>query len=260
MDASFCLSQTAAAFGCISPSTRIEENALNPVKPTVDTISQVLMYCLDKEPEMAFICLDSGKSKRRDIYPDYKAFRERPPEWHAAYEWFLKDLRDNFSDVVQVVACPGWEADDVMASIARMATESGKRAVLCSGDKDMRQCLRKGSVNMQIRNKDEFGRPDWGFLTAEAAEISWGGLRVDQFVDYQILMGDDVDNIPGCPGVGEKTAVSLLKEYDNIENMKKADIPGKVGKNLKEYFATLEETVRFLVTLNDRVDFKNVEL
>ena len=103
------------------------------------------------------------------------------------------------------------------------------------------------------------GRPDWGFMTADMARNSWGGLEVSQFIDYQILLGDDCDNIPGCDGIGEKKAVRLLKQYGSIENMKKTEIPGAEGKKLKEFWK-IEPMVRQLITLNDKVDFQNVKL
>lgn len=235
---------------------------LNPVIPTVDSVMSTITWCLEKEPEMAFAVLDSGTSERRKIYPEYKAFRERPPEYHAAYAGVLEDLKHNFADLVQTVCAAGHEADDTMASIAKLAVDSGKKCILATGDKDLRQVLRHGQVNMQIRTKDEMGRPDWGFFTAEMAENSWGGLKVEQFIDYQILLGDDCDNIPGCKGIGEKKAVSLLKKYGSIAKMKEVvdEIPGADGKNLKAYFADLEPTVRKLVTLRDDVDFQNVFL
>ena len=228
----------------------------------MDSTISAITWSLERGPEMAFICLDSGRLDRRDIYPEYKAFRDRAPEYHACYADTLKDLRDNFSDTVQVVAAPGHEADDVMATIARMAVESGKKCILMTGDNDLRQSLRKGSVNMQIRTKDEMGRPDWGHFTEDLAVNSWGGLRRDQFIDYQILLGDDCDNIPGCDGIGEKKAVRLLKQYDSIAKMKEVvdDIPGADGKKLKAFFMDQEPIVRQLITLRTDVDFKNVEL
>lgn len=259
LDISHILSVFFESFSRNYGTRVVDENALNPVVPTVDSVISTITWCLDKEPEMAFAVLDSGNSERRKIYPEYKAFRERCPEYHAAYDGLLRDLRDNFADVIHVVAADGWEADDVMATIARMARENGKKCVIASSDKDLRQCLRKGEVNMQIRTKDGMGKPTWGFFTAEMAEASWGGLKVEQFIDYQILLGDDCDNVPGCKGVGEVKAVNFLKKFGSIEAMKTAEILGADGKSLKEFWP-LEPTVRKLITLNDQVDFQNVDL
>jgi DNA polymerase-1 len=261
LDYSHCVSLFYNSYARDGGPRTIEENVLNPIRPTIDSVISTITWCLEKEPEMAFIALDSGNSERRKIYTEYKAFRERAPEYHACYADTLSDLKDNFGDVLQVVAADGWEADDVMASIARLAVEHGKKCIICSSDKDLRQCLRAGSVNMQIRTKDGLGRPDWGFFTADMAEASWGGLKVEQFIDYQILLGDDCDNIPGCDGIGEKTAVRLLKQYGSIAKMKEQtdEIPGKIGKALKEFWE-IEPVVRKLVTLKTDVDFQNVEL
>lgn len=259
MDFSIVLSMFYSSYSYDRGSRSQVENVLNPVAPTIDSLVSSLTWVLDKEPEQAFVVLDSGNSVRKQIYEPYKAFRSRPPEYHAAYEGALKDLRDNFLDAVRVVCADGWEADDVMATIAKQAVASGKKCVLMSWDKDVKQCLRRGHVNMQVRSKDGDGLPTWGFLTADEAEISCGGIRVDQFVDYQILLGDDVDNVPGASGIGEVTAVKLLKKYESIENMKKEEIPGKNGQALKEFW-NQEPIIRQLITLNDSVDFKDVLL
>ncbi len=248
-DLSYLASLFWASFSYTQGSRVVQDNVLNPVVPTVDSVISTLTWCLEKEPEMAFVVLDSGNSKRKEIYPEYKAFRERAPEYHAAYDGILRDLRDNFCDVVQVVAADGWEADDVMASIAAEAVKQGKKCILLSGDKDFRQCLKSGSVNMQVRGRDGLGKPEWKFFTAADAEVSWGGLKVEQFIDYQILLGDDVDNVPGAPGIGEVTAVKLLKRYGSIEKMKESDIPGKTGEILKSFWK-VEPTIRQLITLN----------
>jgi len=262
IDISYVASLFFSSYSYKGGERSVEENVLNPVTPSVDSVISTIMWCLEKEPEMAFAVLDSGESERRKIFPEYKAFRERPPEYHATYAGILEDLKNNFADLVQVVCAAGHEADDTMASIAKMAVASGKKCILATGDKDLRQCLRAGQVNMQIRTKDEMGRPDWGFFTADMAEASWGGLKVEQFIDYQILLGDDCDNIPGCKGIGEKKAVSLLKKYGSIAKMKEVvdGIPGADGKNLKAFFTEMEPTVRQLVTLRDDVDFQNVFL
>ena len=260
-DLSWLASLFFSSFSYTSGSKQQPENVLNPVVPTVDSVISSITWCLEKEPEMSFIVLDSGNSKRKEIYPEYKAFRERAPEYHASYDGILRDLRDNFSDVLQVVAADGWEADDVMASIANEAVKQVKKCVIMSGDKDLKQVLRSGSVNMQIRKKDGLGRPAWDFFTAKDAETSWGGLKVDQFIDYQILLGDDVDNIPGAPGIGEITAVKLLKRYGSIEKMKESDIPGKTGECLKDFWK-IEPVIRSLITLNSGLFFEmqNVNL
>ena len=260
-DLSIVLSSFYESFSYTRGSKTVEENILNPVVPSVDSAISSITWCLEKEPEMAFIALDSGNSKRKEIFPEYKAFRSRPPEYHAAYDGILRDLRDNFQDVLQVVAADGWESDDVMASIANEAVKQGKKCIMMSSDKDMRQCLKSGHVKLQIRGRDGLGHPDWKDFLAGDAETSWGGLKVEQFIDYQILLGDDVDNIPGAPGIGKVTAVKLLKRYGSIEKMKESDIPGKTGECLKEFWKS-EQMIRQLITLNDKLfyDMINVNL
>lgn len=262
IDYSYIVSRMYHSFSRSPKDQEYEQNCLDPVKPTIDGTVGLLMWGLDQSPEMTFIALDSGNSWRRSIYPEYKAFRERPPEYHACYAGCLEDIKLNFLDVTQTVAADGFEADDVIASVAKMAVDSGKKCIITTGDKDTKQCLRRGSVMMHHPIRDAMGLSDWGYFNADMAEASWGGLKVEQFVDYQILLGDDCDNIPGCKGIGEKKAVSLLKKYGSIAKMKEVvdEIPGADGKNLKAFFLDQEPIVRQLVTLRDDVDFQNVFL
>ena len=143
-----------------------------------------------------------------------------------------------------------------MATIAKEAVQAGKKCGLMTSDKDVRQCLRRGAVTIHRRARDSVGKACWEWLTTEMAEREWG-LNVDQFIDYQILWGDSTDKIPGCEGVGEVKARAFLKQYGSIEEMKKHVIPGKIGENLRNFWAK-EPMVRQLVTLNDAVDYKNV--
>lgn len=223
-------------------------------KKTVDSVMSEITWCLEKEPAMAFLALDSGESVRKNLFPGYKIGRQPPPDgFFACYDAIIRDC---VNLGLNVVAADGWEADDVMATVAQLALKDNKKCVLMTNDKDVRQCLKHGLVTSQRRLRDSLGRPCWGWMTAADAEKDWG-LSVNQFIDYQILWGDSTDKIPGVEGVGEVKARGLLKQYGTIEEMKKHLIPGKVGENLKAFWSK-EPVVRQLVTLNENVDFKNV--
>ena len=229
------------------------------IPKTVDWVVQTVMWVLEHEPDRMFIALDSGDSERRKIYPLYKIGRPSPPpEYFGCYEAILNDLIVNFGDQVEIVSSPGWESDDVMATIAKSAVDLGVKAVIMSNDKDMRQCLRHGHVTIQLRKRCADGMgAEWRFLTAKDAEIDWQCFQ-HQFMDFQVLVGDDqVDRIKGAPGVGPKTASELLIEYTSVENMKKQEIPGSLGKKLKEFWKE-EPTTRSLVTLRDNLDLLDV--
>ncbi|WP_112311091.1 DNA polymerase I [Pseudogemmobacter bohemicus] len=148
----------------------------------------------------------SSKTFRNDIYPDYKANRPPPPE----------DLRPQFPLTREAtrafnVACieqPGFEADDIIATLARLAVEAGGSATIISSDKDLMQLVRPGVDILEPMKNRQIG-PDEVFEKF--------GVGPDRVVDVQALAGDAVDNVPGAPGIGLKTAALLINEYGSLE-------------------------------------------
>jgi len=151
---------------------------------------------------------EEAKAKRSEIYDAYKATRGAPPD----------DLMPQFPLVRQVleamrvpaIGFPGYEADDVIATLAKRARAQGWEVVIVSGDKDLMQLVVDG-----IRCYDSMYEKWYG--PAEVEE-KWG-VPPAQVADLLALTGDKIDNIPGVPGVGEKTAAGLLKEYGTLENV-----------------------------------------
>jgi DNA polymerase I len=151
---------------------------------------------------------EEAKAKRSEIYSEYKATRGAPPE----------DLTPQFPLVrrvlealrVPAIGFPGYEADDVIATLARRARAHGWEVVIVSGDKDLMQLVVNG-----IRCYDSMYEKWYG---PEEVEAKWG-VPPQQVADLLALTGDKIDNIPGVPGVGEKTAAGLLKEYGTLENV-----------------------------------------
>src|SRR5512141_1405099 len=151
---------------------------------------------------------EEAKAKRSEIFKDYKATRGAPPE----------DLTPQFPLVRRVlealripaIGFPGYEADDVIATLARRARAQGWEVVIVSGDKDLMQMVVNG-----IRCYDSMYEKWYG--PAEVEE-KWG-VPPDKVADLLALTGDKIDNIPGVPGVGEKTAAALLKEHGTLENV-----------------------------------------
>jgi DNA polymerase-1 len=236
------------------------DKSVRPTPFAIDGAMNAIMEWAEKKPSMFFVALDSGTSVREDIYPEYKGFREKPPEFWGCYELCLRELKDNFSDEIHVVAAEGWEADDVCATLARDAVGTGHKCLIVANDKDLFQILQDGKIHMLKRANDSLGRPSWGVFTESQAKAKWGGLATSQqMIDFQILTGDKTDTIPGVDGVGDVKAVGLLKKYGSIEVMKTQDIPGKMGENLKEFWP-MEPVVRQLVTLRTDVDVKIVPL
>jgi DNA polymerase-1 len=167
------------------------------------------------KPDYACVAWDMPKTnirKRLEIYPDYKAGRKPAPadfyaqipvlhELLAAFGWPLYELDD-------------YEADDIMATLAKKASEKGIEVCLITSDLDALQAisplvhvyaLKKGLTNIDLFKPESFTEKY--------------GLRVDQFLDLKALMGDSSDNIPGVPGIGQKTAASLLQQYETMDGI-----------------------------------------
>ena len=184
------------------------------------------------------------KTFRNDIYPEYKAHRPPPPE----------DLRPQFPLVKQAsqafnlatIEMPGFEADDIIATYARQARESGMSVTIVSSDKDLMQLVGDGVVMHDPMKQRRIG--------PKQVEEKFG-VGPDRVVDVQALCGDSTDNVPGVPGIGVKTAALLINEYgdldgvlDRAEEIKQT----KRRQNLIDH-ADLARISRQLVTLKDDV-------
>ncbi len=162
----------------------------------------------DKPTHLAVVFDKSEKTFRTDMYPEYKAHRPDLPE----------DLRPQFPlirDAVRAFEIPcleqaGFEADDLIATYARLATEAGATATIVSSDKDLMQLVGNG-VTMYDTMKDKRIGP------AEVMEKF--GVGPDKVIEVQALIGDSSDNVPGVPGIGVKTAAQLIGEYGDLETL-----------------------------------------
>ena len=166
-----------------------------------------------------------GKTFRNDLYPEYKANRPPMPD----------DLRTQIAPIHEIITAMGLpllvidgvEADDVIGTLAKQATEQGIETVISTGDKDMAQL-----VNEHVRLINTMTDVE---LNVEGV-IEKFGVHPDQIIDYLALMGDKVDNIPGVNKCGPKTAVKWLTEHKTLDNvMANADnVKGKIGEYLRD--------------------------
>ena len=160
------------------------------------------------------LAMDSGPAFRHEIYPQYKAQREKMPEDIAASvapaEAFAKALRIPFLRV------PGFEADDVLGSLAALAGRAGLETWIVSPDKDMAQLV--GPAVRLVRPSHAPGEKDEVY-DEERVRAEWGVASPAAMVDYLGMAGDSADNIPGFPGVGPKTARELLARYGSLEGV-----------------------------------------
>ncbi|MDB5912022.1 MAG: polA, partial [Ramlibacter sp.] len=188
-----------------------------------------------------------GGTFRDEIYPEYKATRNPMPP----------DLRTQIEAIHEVVRLLGWkvlnvpgvEADDVIGTLACMGTQHGMQTIISSGDKDLSQLVNENVTVIDTMNDR---RRDVKGVEAEF------GVPPSLMVDYQTLVGDAVDNVPGVDKVGPKTAVKLLLEYGSLDNLvANADkVKGAVGENLRKALDWLPKG-RALLTIRKDCDLKD---
>ncbi len=189
--------------------------------------ARVIDDILDKHrPDALIAVFDSpGKTFRHEQYPAYKANRKPPPPELVEQIPIIQDIvRAHNIPVYQKV---GYEADDILGTLTRLARAAGWNVVLVTGDKDCGQLLQDG-VRIYDSGKG-------AFLDA-AAFIEKKGLPPEKLIDLMGLWGDSSDNIPGVPGIGEKIGVQLITEYGSLENLLEhaGEIKGKRGTILQE--------------------------
>lgn len=152
------------------------------------------------------------KTFRHEKYPAYKATRNKTPDdLHAQIPW-IEDILKVMG--IPVLQCDGYEADDIIATVAKKCRESGRTCRILSGDKDLMQLV---DDTTQIL-KPESGAATWKVTDANGVFAEWG-VRPDQLKDLLALYGDSADNIPGVQGIGVKTAGKLLTEYENLDGI-----------------------------------------
>ena len=190
-------------------------------------VVNMLRAYLKERPEYAAFVVDApGKTFRDEIDPQYKANRPPMPD----------DLRVQVEPLLELVAAlgfpilrvPGVEADDVIGTLALQGAAQGIDVTVSTGDKDMAQLVRPHIVLVNTMSGSR--------LDSDEAVIEKFGVRANQIVDYLALMGDAVDNIPGVPKCGPKTAAKWLGEYDSLDGViaNAGKISGKIGESLRE--------------------------
>ena len=180
-----------------------------PTNAIFGFINMILKILKEKNPDYFAIVFDSpGKTHRHELYEEYKAHRPGMPDDLRPQVPLIKEIVNAFK--IRMVEMPGYEADDLMDKIAKNAESEGMDVFIVTGDKDMCQ-----AVSPNIRLYDTMKEK----ITEEKDVIERYGVRPAQFPEIIALMGDASDNIPGAPGIGEKTAVKLLKEFGDLDSI-----------------------------------------
>lgn len=183
----------------------------------------------EKPTHLAVVFDTEAPTERHTDFVEYKANRQEAPEDLIAAIPDIQRIIKGFN--LPCIEKDGYEADDIIATLAIEAAQMGYTVYMVTPDKDYGQVVRD---NIYIYKPPFQGNKEEIFGPAEVC-AKWAIKRVDQVVDILGLMGDAVDNIPGIPGIGEKTAAKLLAEYDNIENLlaNAAGIKGAVGEKVR---------------------------
>jgi DNA polymerase-1 len=186
-----------------------------------------MLYLIEEKKPDALVCAFdlSGPTFRNGLFEAYKADRVAMPDELASQMPKIERVLEALA--IPILACEGFEADDVLATIARICDENGANCYLVSGDKDCRQLITDRVAVYNIRKNQVFD--------AAALREDWG-IGPDQVIDFQALVGDKIDNIPGVAGIGPKTAQQLLETYGTLDNLLEhaAEVPGAKGKKLLE--------------------------
>ncbi|MGH7465234.1 MAG: 5'-3' exonuclease H3TH domain-containing protein, partial [Longimicrobiales bacterium] len=203
------------------------------------------------QPDYLGVVLDAGNSKRTEIYPAYKATRDKMP---MDLEWSLPKIREIIKGFrIPVISLPDHEADDVIGTLAKRAAGSGLEAVIVSGDKDFYQLI---GDHICLLNP---GRGGSAGVDEEWVDLGNAGARLGvpprHVIDYLALIGDSSDNIPGAKGIGPKTAIQLIEKFGSIEDiLAHADeVPNKRARESLISSAAEIRLSKTLVTIMDNL-------
>lgn len=216
-----------------------------PTGTVYGVVNMLRRLLKDYDPEHIAVVFDAkGKTFRNEMYAEYKANRPPMPD----------DLRQQIEPIHAIVKAmglpllcvPGVEADDVIGTLARQATEHGINTIISTGDKDMAQLVNEHVSLVNTMTDTHMDR--------DGVKEKFG-VPPERIVDYLTLIGDTVDNVPGVPKVGPKTASKWLAEYESLDDiMQRADeFKGKIGENLREALPRLPLS-RDLVTIKCDVE------
>ncbi|PZS17979.1 MAG: DNA polymerase I [Pseudonocardiales bacterium] len=206
-----------------------------PTNAVFGFTSMLINVLRDEEPTHLAVAFDvSRKTFRNEVYAEYKAGRQETPNDFRGQVTLIREVLDALR--IPTVMVEGYEADDVIATLTTQATAAGMQVLICTGDRDALQLVTDDvTVLYPVRGVSEMTR----FTPGEIATKY--NLSPSQYPDYAALRGDPSDNLPGIPGVGEKTAAKWIREYGSFDALvERVDtVPGKVGDALRENLASV---------------------
>lgn len=212
----------------------------------------------EENPTHFMVAFDAGKTTfRNEMYSEYKGGREKTPDELRSQLPYIRELVESYH--IKHYELENYEADDIIGTLSKQADEQNLKTIIITGDRDLTQ-LASENVTIYFTKK---GVKDIDHYTPDFIAEKYDGLVPNQIIDMKGLMGDKSDNIPGVPGIGEKTAIKLLKQYgtvegvyENIDELKKSKMKEKLVDNeesakLSKELATINRNSPIEVTIDD---------
>lgn len=236
------------AYYALIKNPRINSKGLNTsaILGFVNTLEDVLKK---QNPTHIGIAFDpAGPTFRHEAYPEYKAQREETPEAIREGVPIIKEIIRAYR--IPILEVQGYEADDVIGTLATQAGEKGITTYMMTPDKDYGQLVDENVLMF----RPKYGDKEFDVLGTEEVKAKFGLSDPKQVIDYLGLMGDSSDNIPGCPGVGEKTAQKLIAQFGSIESLleRTDELKGALRKKVEENREMIKFS-KFLATIKTDV-------
>ena len=235
------------AYFAFIKNPRVNSKGFNtsPILGFCNTLNEVL----EKEkPTYIAVAFDPhGPTFRHEAYPPYKAQRDKTPEDITASVPIIMDVLRAMN--IEIFMQPGFEADDVIGTLAKQAARQGVQTFMLTPDKDYGQLVEDNIFMYKLR----FGS-GYDVMGPQEVTAKYSIARPEQVIDLLALMGDSADNFPGCPGVGEKTAVKLIQQFDSIEQLitHTDQLKGAIKKKVEEHVEDITIS-KFLATIKTDV-------
>ena len=214
----------------------------------VNTLEEILRK---EKPDYIAVAFDpAGKTFRHEAYAEYKAQREATPEDIKVSVPIIKDIIRAYN--IPILEVEGFEADDVIGTVAKQGENVGLEVRMVTPDKDYAQLV----THKILQQRPGKGGNPWEILGPEEVCEKYGLPTTESVIDYLALMGDAADNIPGCPGIGPKTASALMQQFGSIENMlaHTDELKGATKKKIEENVEKIRFS-KFLTTIRIDVPF-----
>ncbi|GGC69953.1 DNA polymerase I [Hoyosella rhizosphaerae] len=212
------------------PAEKFQTSSGQTTNAVYGFTSMLISLLRDEKPTHVAAAFDvSRQTFRAEKFPEYKANRSKTPDEFKGQVELAKDILAALN--IPTMEEPGFEADDIIATLATQAAQQGFDVLVCTGDRDALQLVTDRVTVLYPKR----GVSDLTRFTPDAVEEKYG-LSPEQYPDFAALRGDPSDNLPGIPGVGEKTAAKWIREYGSLDGLvEKVDaVRGKVGDSLRE--------------------------